>query len=99
MALYMSLVFNVKVSPNSCQQRWHLDAHGILKCFLKNVPEKGKANRELIELLHKILAIPKKDIEIISGLTTRQKKVSIQLNITFEQLLTKLGIEQQQLLF
>lgn len=95
----MSLVFNVKVSPNSRQQRWHLDAHGALKCSLRSAPEKGKANKELIELLHTTLSIPKKDIEIISGLTSRQKKVSIQLTITFEQLLTKLGIEQQQLLF
>lgn len=89
----------VKVSPSSGRQQWSLDKNGTLKCALTSAPEKGKANKELIEFLSKSLSLPKKDITIINGLTSRQKKVSIQLNITFEQLITKLGIQRQQSLF
>lgn len=89
----------IKVSPSSGRQQWAFDKNGTLKCALTSAPEKGKANNELIEFLSKSLSLPKKDISIIGGLTSRQKKVSIQLNITFEQLITKLGIERQQSLF
>ena len=95
----MSLVFDVKVTPASGRRQWTLDKNGALKCFLISAPEKGKANKELIDLLSKALSIPKKDIEIISGLTSRQKRVTIPLNITFEQLLMTLEIERQQSLF
>jgi uncharacterized protein len=95
----MSSVFDIKVTPSSGRQQWSLDKNGTLKCFLKSPPEKGKANKELIELLSKALSIPKKEIEIIGGLTSRQKRVTIPVTISFEELLKKLGIERQQTLF
>lgn len=95
----MNSVFDIKVTPSSNRQQWSLDKNGTLKCFLKSPPEKGKANKELIESLSKSLGIPKKEIEIISGLTSRKKRVTLPLIITFDQLLKKLGIEQQQSLF
>lgn len=95
----MNCIFDVKVSPAAGRQQWSLDKNGTLKCALTSAPEKGKANKELIEFISKTLSIAKKDIEIVSGLTSRQKKVSIPLDITFEQLIMKLGIERQQSLF
>lgn len=37
------------------------------------VPEKGKANKALIELLAKSLRVPKSSISVISGDTGRKK--------------------------
>ena len=95
----MNSTFEIKVTPSSSRQQWALDKNGSLKCFLKNPPEKGKANKELIDLLSKALSVPKQEIEIISGLTSRKKRVTLPVIITFNELLKKLGIEQQYSLF
>ena len=46
---------------------------GTWKVRLKAVPEKGKANKELIKYLSKLLNLPKSQISIISGKTDRLK--------------------------
>lgn len=48
-----------------------------LKLSIKSVPEKGKANKAIIEYLAEELAIPKADIEITSGKTSQFKVVSL----------------------
>ena len=48
-----------------------------LKIKLKAIPEKGKANKELISLLSKTFKVPKSQISIIQGLTSTRKKVLI----------------------
>ena len=91
----MTLVIDLKVVPNSGKQKFMLDKSDQLKCYLKSVPEKGKANNELIKLLAKKLGISNKDIQIIFGETSRKKRLKIDLDISYEQLLAKLGIENQ----
>lgn len=91
----MSLVVDVKVVPNSGKQKCILDKSGILKCYLKSLPERGQANEELIKMLAKSLGIPQADVQIIAGATSRNKKVKIDRALTRDQLLTALGIEQQ----
>lgn len=95
----MSLVCLIKVVPSSGRNAWALDKRGMLKCFLKSAPEKGKANKELIKLLAEALSVGQNNITLISGLTSRTKRVSIDLDITFEQLLEKLGVEYQKEIF
>lgn len=46
-----------------------------IKIRIKAVPEKGKANEELIKFLSKELNIPKDQITIISGKSTQLKLV------------------------
>ena len=46
-----------------------------IKIRIKAVPEKGKANEELIKFLSKELSIPKDKITIISGKSTQLKLV------------------------
>lgn len=48
-----------------------------LKISIKSPPEKGKANKEIIEYLAEELAIPKSDIEITSGKTSQFKVVNL----------------------
>jgi len=95
----MSLVFDLKVVPRSGRNKWVLDKSGKLKCYLKSPPEKGLANKELIKLLAKALSIAQKEITIVSGAASRNKRVRISVDITFEQLLAFLKIEKQQSLF
>lgn len=54
-----------------------LDGHLLLKLKIKGAPEKGKVNAELIDFLSEQLALPKSKIQIIAGLTSRNKILRI----------------------
>ena len=91
----MALVIEVKVIPSSGRQKFLLDKSGRLKCFLKSPPEKGKANEELIKLICQKLRLIKDKVTILIGARARQKKIKIDDDVTWDQLLVKLGIERQ----
>lgn len=92
----MALTIEIKVIPLSGQQKWELDALGMLKCYLKAPPEKGKANKELVKLLAKTLGCLQQDIAIVSGLSSRKKLITITTTITYQQLLERLNLAYQQ---
>lgn len=48
---------------------------GILKVSVSQAPEKGKANKAIIAVLSDFLSLRKSQFDIISGETSRQKKV------------------------
>ena len=50
---------------------------GIVKIRLSSAPVDGKANDELINLLSKIMKVPKANFEIIAGHTNKTKFVAI----------------------
>ena len=59
-----------------------------LKVRIKAPPVDGKANKELIRFLAKLLKIPKCSIEICSGGSSRLKRIKIK-GITTKEFLTK----------
>jgi len=91
----MGLLIEIKVVPSSGRQKCVLEKSGQLKCYLKNPPEKGKANAELISMIAKALKQPKKLITIEFGTTSRKKRLKIDCDIRFEDLLNAFGIEYQ----
>lgn len=95
----MPLILSVKVVPCSGVNKFVLDKAGTLKIYLKSPAERGKANQELVALLAKELDVHRNEIEIISGLTHPKKRLKIETNLTFEQILEKLGIQMQMTLF
>jgi len=50
---------------------------GLLKLCVTQSPEKGKANKALVELLSKKLGLKKSQIELLSGETSHQKRFLI----------------------
>ncbi len=65
------------VRPNSsknCIVGWQVNR---LKIKLKAIPEKGKANKELVSFLAEELNISKGSIKIISGITSNYKELQI----------------------
>jgi uncharacterized protein (TIGR00251 family) len=89
----MSLVICIKVIPSSGRSSWSLNKQSELVCHVKSQPEKGMANRELLRNLAHALKIPQNAVEIISGQTSRKKRIKITLDISYNELLTLLGIE------
>lgn len=53
------------------------DGGAVLRCRVKAVPDKGKANAAVIALLSKALGLPKSGLTLISGDTARQKTIEI----------------------
>jgi hypothetical protein len=67
------VVLNVYVKPNSREFKIEVeDDELVMHC--KESPVKGRVNRELIKELSKVF---KRKVEIISGFTSKQKKVLI----------------------
>jgi len=94
----MPLIFEIKVVPGSGKQKCILDKSGFLKCYLKNPPEKGLANNELIKFIAKAVELPQQDVEIIAGHSSRKKRICINKEITYLQLLQFLGIDKQEVI-
>ena len=97
--LFMALIFEVKVVPNSGKHYCILDKSGKLKCYVKSQAEQGKANNELIQLFAKKLRIAQQNIVIIAGHQSRTKRIKIDVALSYDRLLELLGIQQQINLF
>ncbi|MCU0518158.1 MAG: DUF167 domain-containing protein [Oscillatoria sp. Prado101] len=72
-------LIKVKVKPNSKQQTIIEEPDGSLTVQLKSPPVDGKANEELIKLLAVKFDVPKSQIRIKSGLSSKNKLVEIVL--------------------
>jgi len=69
----------VKVKPNSKQQKIEKVSLNNYLIHLKSSPVDGKANAELIQLLTKQFGVSKSQVVIKLGLSSRQKVVEINL--------------------
>lgn len=90
----MARIIEIKVVPSSGKQSCVLYGER-LKCFVKAAPEKGAANQELISFLAKKLQLPARDIRILTGATSRLKRVQIETEKSFDQICNDLGIDTQ----
>jgi uncharacterized protein (TIGR00251 family) len=80
------ILLRVRLSPNSscckiCGTFVSSDNSEWLKISVISVPEKGKANQELIKFLSKKLNLAKSAFTIISGELDRYKKIIINTDI------------------
>ena len=76
------MIITVKLTPKAKRnaiQGWAQDANGkrILKVSVTSVPEKGKANEALIDLLAKEWGLAKSAIRIRRGETDRIKTLEV----------------------
>jgi uncharacterized protein (TIGR00251 family) len=71
-------LLELRINPNAKQTIIHwLMANNVLKIRLKAVPEKWKANKELIDFISNSLKIKKSNISIVSGSINQNKIVKI----------------------
>jgi uncharacterized protein (TIGR00251 family) len=71
------VLLNLKVVPNSSRTRIAGEYGGALKINIAQPPEAGAANKALIALLAKTLALPANSIEILRGHTNTRKAILI----------------------
>ncbi|MFI3241667.1 MAG: DUF167 family protein [Alphaproteobacteria bacterium] len=72
-----NVVLRVRIAPNSSCLRIIEINDDYIKIGVCSVPEKGKANGELIKFLSKKLKLPKKNFSIIKGLLDKNKQIEI----------------------
>lgn len=82
-------IIRIKLTPNAniCEFRDVLtapDGQEYLRTSVTVVPEKGKANQELVKLLAKHLKLPKTVLKIVSGETDHWKKIFADVPLTDE---------------
>jgi uncharacterized protein (TIGR00251 family) len=72
-----TVVFTVKVVPGSSRMEIAGLLNGMIKIKLSAAPEKGKANKQLVDFLAKQLGVRSKGVSIISGHRTAIKRVQV----------------------
>ena len=84
-------IIKIKIIPNSSKNDIIVEDEYI-KVKVTAQPIENKANKALIELLSKTFKIPKTNIEIIKGETSKEKTVLFKINDNKkkEQIITKI---------
>lgn len=82
------LIFAVKITPKAHTNEILGWENKELKIRLRAIPEKGEANDKLIDFLAKELKISKSDVAIISGFTSRHKRLCLK---NFREFLERYG--------
>lgn len=95
----MKVIITLKVVPSSGKSMCTLDKSGNIKCYLKNPPEHGKANKELIKLIAKAIGAPQQDVTITKGAISRYKTIRIETPLTREEIFSSLGLDVQRSVF
>ncbi len=67
-------ILPVRAQPGARRNEIRGVQDGQLKVCVTQSPERGKANKALIELLSKSLRLKKSQIELLSGETSHQKR-------------------------
>jgi hypothetical protein len=70
---------NVRVIPKSSQKMVQSELDGSLKVKLTAAPEKGKANKQLVEVLAEHYQVSKSKIRILKGTASKNKIVDVDL--------------------
>jgi len=82
-------ILPVRAHPGARRNEIRGHQEGMLKVSVTQAPEKGKANKALLELLAKQLSLRKSQIELVSGETSSQKRYLIR-GVTPEDLLRRI---------
>ena len=79
-----SLHIMVQVQPNAKKTEVSGELEGALKIRLKAQPMDGKANDELIRFIAEQLGVPRKQVSIAHGQTSRQKTLHVHSDLAVD---------------
>jgi uncharacterized protein (TIGR00251 family) len=82
---------SIRVNPNAKYNEITGWRDGALQVKIAAPPEKGKANKELIDFLSRMLGVKKSAISIIKGQTSRNKVIIIE-GMNREEIIKRLKI-------
>jgi len=79
----------VKVTPNAGRSEVTDWKDGALQVKIAAPPEKGKANKELVDFLSRALGVRKAAVSIVTGLTGRNKTIAVE-GMSREEIIAKI---------
>lgn len=82
----------MKISPGAKSSSISGYQDGVLSIRIKAPPVEGKANQELVTLISHRLGTARSNVDIVRGLSSKNKVVVI-TGFSLEEALNKLGIE------
>ena len=71
------IVLRLKVVPGAARESVSRGTDGTLRLAVTAAPERGKANAAAVALLARAVGVPKSNIEVIQGASSRQKTLRI----------------------
>lgn len=78
LAYNKEIYFKVKVTPNAPKTEFKGKmSDGTIKIALAAQPEKGRANKELLDFLANELGVRKYQVEIVGALTDKHKTIKV----------------------
>jgi len=83
-------ILNVRAQPGARRNAVVGEQAGALKVAVTAPPDKGRANEAIVEVLADALNIKRSQIELVSGMTSKQKRFLIR-GISVESLRQKLA--------
>ena len=82
--------FEVRVAAGSGRRELKLDERGRVRVAVTQPPERGKANRAVVELLAEALGVAKRQVRIAKGLKARDKLVEVE-GLSMEEAMGRLS--------
>src|SRR5207248_7670076 len=70
-------VLPVRAQPGARKNAVAGEQAGALKLYVTAPPEDGKANKAILEVLRNSLGLKRSQLDLLSGLTSREKRVLI----------------------
>ena len=71
------VLINIRVVPRASKNEISGEMDGAIKIRLQSPPVDGKANKALIDFLSELLGVSKSSVAILSGETSRNKRVHV----------------------
>jgi uncharacterized protein (TIGR00251 family) len=87
------VVLSIEVSPSRGREGFisgYDPWRRSIRCAVRSPPVQGRANREVIESLARILGVPASSVQVIAGTTQSRKRVRIE-GITKQEVVERLG--------
>lgn len=85
-------MLTVRVLPRSSKEEVAGFAEGVVRVRLTAPPVENRANEALVKFLSRIFDVPRRQIEIVTGGTGRNKLVRV-AGIERKEALRKLGVQ------
>ncbi|MEO6726561.1 MAG: DUF167 domain-containing protein [Blastocatellia bacterium] len=73
-----AITFVVRVQPRAPRSEVADELDGALKIRLAAPPVDGEANEELIRFLARLFDVPRRQVSILSGLTSKNKLIRVE---------------------
>jgi uncharacterized protein (TIGR00251 family) len=84
------VVLLVRAQPGARENAIRGVQHGALKVAVTQVAEKGKANKAIVELLCRSLALKRSQVELLAGDTAAQKRFLVR-GVSVQELSARIG--------